>query len=589
MKARPLLVAWFVASAVALSLAQQTIVVSLTTGSIRGAVRDVQAATGPALVAVVFPIDSSKWTGPGGAAMIKRADVVSGRFAFDELPVGDYRLALATAADLTGWPAAAVLERLAAQKTLALPIAAGEQVGVDAVAIRLLDGVAIQDAAVSRIRFVSSGARTLFEPPVIPGSISGRVTDAEGKPVPGVEVRALAWTLGGGVTRNSIGPFVVTDADGRYVVPSQQPGAYLISVPSFTPDRQSPLGASVRRVPRASLGDDGNRRGYVNTYFPNAVDANAAKVVYVTTSERSGVDIQLSSRAVFDVAGRILGDLPIQVVPPVMTVTYLRGDSRTAFGDPRRVILSPDWTFAIDELPDGEYALDMIVGTGFVQDRLLVAGKAPPRVALVLHSFTLATGRAEFYGQSQPAATSRGMVYLSPVTPRDDGVYTSMVQADGTFSAQGIGPGPYRLRGSAPAPWVQVSGMINGLDTLDLPASLGKNVANAVVVFADRESRIVIDARNVRGEPAGEAGVLVFSDDQRYWISSSRRVQLSETTADGKCLLTDLPPGKYFAVAGRDFRMGRAITPTFVGALKSRAVAFEMGVGENKVVSVVVK
>lgn len=594
MRPRRLLVAAFVAAAAAATFAQQTIVVSTTAGSIRGTVRDVQSATAPALVALAFPADSTKWARPDAAAMTRRVDIMAGRFAFDELPPGEYRLALATAPDLTGWPAVPVLERLSAQKTLTVPVAASEQVTVDLVAIRLLAGIAIQDSTISRLRFVTGPVRAPVELvgilPGVPGAISGRVTDTEGRPVPGLEVRAVPWTIGGGVSRSAgLGPLAVTNAEGRYRIAGQQPGAYVVSVLSFTPERQSLLGTSVRRVPRASVGDDGSRRGYVNTFFPNVSDASAAKVVYVTTSERTDIDIQLASRVVFDISGRLTGNVPPQTVPQILTVTYAAGDGRAAFGEPRRVLVSPDWTFTLEELPEGEYALDMIVATGFVQSRIVVGPRTANTLNIALRAFTFATGRAEFRGQAVPAATARGLVYLSPVTPRDDGVYTSTLQPDGTFAAQGIGPGPYRLRASAPAPWVQVSGMINGIDTLDLAATLNTDVSNAVVVFTDREARLVIDARTDKGVPVPDIGVLVFSDDQRYWVSSSRRVHLSETAADGTCLLTDMPPGQYFAVAGRDFRMGRAITPAFVGSLKSRAVAFELGTGESKVVRVVVR
>jgi len=64
------------------------------------------------------------------------------------------------------------------------------------------------------------------------------------------------------------------------------------------------------------------------------------------------------------------------------------------------------------------------------------------------------------------------------------------------------------------------------------------------------------------------------------------RVQLGQTTSGGTATFSNLPPGRYFVVAGRDIAPNAAITPDFVTALQARAISFEMIAGESKSVDV---
>ena len=93
---------------------------------------------------------------------------------------------------------------------------------------------------------------------------------------------------------------------------------------------------------------------------------------------------------------------------------------------------------------------------------------------------------------------------------------------------------------------------MDGIDTLDIPYA-GDGSTNAVIVLADRPSSVLVSVRNEIDRPETDATAILFSEDARYWVSRSRRVQVAQLTPGGTATFTDVPPGKYFVLAGRDF------------------------------------
>ncbi len=76
------------------------------------------------------------------------------------------------------------------------------------------------------------------------GAIEGKVTDSEGIPIPGAEVKISSPNMIGG-TRS-----IVTDANGKFRIIGLQPGTYSIgvSLPGFTPQRRERVMVSVQKT-----------------------------------------------------------------------------------------------------------------------------------------------------------------------------------------------------------------------------------------------------------------------------------------------------------------------------------------------------
>jgi hypothetical protein len=429
--------------------------------------------------------------------------------------------------------------------------------------------------------------------PTAPGSISGRITDAAGKPIAGLEVRSFRRViLNGSPQLASSGDLATTDGDGKYRLANRPAGDYFVVALPHVTERTTPSGvATVRKAPPPEAGPDGRMLGYVLTFFPGAVAEREAEPVTVQASERTDVDFQLARRNVFDLAGRVeasqgrAGAASFIVMPA-------KPSEQLAGMNVRRGMAGADGSFEVSELADGEYMLSVRGPSGWAEATVTIAGRTPDPLTLPMRPDRIISGRVEFVGKTPPpvleqprAAPPSFSVELRPATMT---VGTSFILLpilpDGTFTARGSGSAPLSLRARTAAPWVQVAGLVDGIDTLDIPYT-GAGSTDALVVLADRPSSVLVSVRNEIDRPETDATAILFSEDSRYWISRSRRVQIVQLTPAGTATFPDVPPGKYFVLAGRDFGPNRVVSPAFIEGIKSRALPLEIAAGESRAIN----
>jgi hypothetical protein len=176
----------------------------------------------------------------------------------------------------------------------------------------------------------------------------------------------------------------------------------------------------------------------------------------------------------------------------------------------------------------------------------------------------------------RPAALSAGSSFTS--TP---------ISSTLTFSTRAGGSAPLALRLRVPAPWVQVAGFVDGVDTLDLPYT-GGGSTNALIVVADRRTALQVTVRDATDRPAADATVILFSEDPRYWTRPSRRAAVIAAVG-GAVTIPDVPPGRYLLTAARDIAPGQTVTPAFLESVKPKALPLETVAGENRSVTLRVR
>ena len=128
---------------------------------------------------------------------------------------------------------------------------------------------------------------------MFPGaSVSGRIFDERGVPVPGAQVYALRITYDRG--RRFLSPIPRrADERGEYRLFSLPPGQYYIRA-DVTPGG-------------VATGSDGMSR---TTYFPNAADLDTAQPVVLTAgAERTALDIGLRATAAATIKGKVINNL----------------------------------------------------------------------------------------------------------------------------------------------------------------------------------------------------------------------------------------------------------------------------------------
>lgn len=171
--------------------------------------------------------------------------------------------------------------------------------------------------------------------------VTGRVLDAENKPVEGARVGLLKAGSAGGVARWAEVAFAQTLDNGEYRIPRVGPGRYVVkcTIPS----------GEFQRMPSESEVET----GYAATYHPNVTDPSLTVQIEVSDArEIRGVDVQLNPARLFHVRG----SLEVPQVWRGATGHFMLLDR----ADPTQVIAtvkttSPSLQFDLAHIPPGSY------------------------------------------------------------------------------------------------------------------------------------------------------------------------------------------------------------------------------------------
>ena len=174
-----------------------------------------------------------------------------------------------------------------------------------------------------------------FKVKLVPvGAISGRVVDAEGQPVEGINVYAEVGTLGqrmGGVT----------DDRGQFRISGLNPGKYRVR----TVPQALPLPPEIRTDGTAEV-------QYASTYHPGAVDEKGGtRVIVGPASDVTGVDIRMVRTPIIRVAGKVSG-MPEGVKNVYVQMMRANGGQSSSGGP-----VKPDGSFEIWRPDPGKYNL----------------------------------------------------------------------------------------------------------------------------------------------------------------------------------------------------------------------------------------
>ena len=129
------------------------------------------------------------------------------------------------------------------------------------------------------------------------GVITGRVTDADGDPMPGIQVFAMQTYRARG--QRGLAPMgrAQTDDQGSFRIANLAPGPYYVAADNVDSRvREQDNGVRPGRVE--------NPASNVTTYYPDSVDAAGATALQVDAgSELRGIDIRIRRERVFSIRG----------------------------------------------------------------------------------------------------------------------------------------------------------------------------------------------------------------------------------------------------------------------------------------------
>ena len=388
--------------------------------------------------------------------------------------------------------------------------------------------------------------------------ITGRITDAEGKPVIEETIRLNFVDQNGQQTASGSGYaanylMYRTDDRGIYRLYGLPPGFYKVSVgrDAADPDGMGPTQGSF----------------YLRTFYPDTSDIAKAKIIELTEgSEATNIDIKLGQRGeTFSVTGRVVDSVtgkPVVGVRPTYSFQTGPGGTYSVGGSPS----DARGEFRLTGLAPGHYQLfvsSRIEGGGYYSDPITidVVDSDLTGVELKASQGLTISGVIMPDAQTNSNAISKFPRYRIMASSRSDAQPQtstngmSPIAADGTFQISGLSPGKVNFY-IAPLQPAMSSGMalpisrieLNGMDvtrTLEMQpgqsisdvrvfVSYGTGVIRGAVKFINGtmppDSRFYVGVRRAGAGP--EAGGTYMNNG-------------GEVDARGNFRIANLPPGTY--------------------------------------------
>lgn len=398
------------------------------------------------------------------------------------------------------------------------------------------------------------------------GVITGRVTDAEGRPVIGENVR-LALAGQSNESRGSFfyNPFLYqTDDRGIYRVYGIQPGRYIISVGEDGKSGMVRMGF-------------GRSVFYTRTFHPGVTEDSRAGVIEVTEgSEATNVDITLGRRSTtYAVSGQIVDSETGKPLPNVAAGygALREGEKQMgAFGFGARS--DAEGRFRFEGMLPGRYAAFTAPGeendSYSVPVPFEVSEGDVTGLVIKVKRGTSISGVAVIEGASDRSVLAKLSQLRINYWPETESLVSPSfgegvrINADGSFSIRGLRPGKLRLMlGGWPPPKgfsllrVERDGVEQRAGIIEVPS--GGQVTGV---------RLVIEYGSgiVRGQVRVLNGTL--PEGARLYVSARRpsaaepSLPGSEVDARGRFVFEGMPPGEYeLRLAGSFGQSRQRFTP----------------------------
>ncbi len=421
------------------------------------------------------------------------------------------------------------------------------------------------------------------------GAVSGRILDADGDPVSGVNV--LVSSTRANRNAPAANGYAVTNDRGEYRIFNLEPDGYRVSATYTPPSRND--GVRMQRPANADAAAGGE--AHPTVYYPATIDARQAAVVTVEPgAELNGFDLQLVRVHGVRVRGRVT--MPSTGGPPplLQMVVLSPIGQRDASGQGHSLVIrDPNGEFEFSGVMPGAYRLQ--VEAAGINGQQQMSGRRTLEVgASDLEGIEIAPGQpAELKGRvTAPEGRKLPpglMVMLGSREVGDrQGGGLAQVGVDGAFTMPQVAPGEYDvLIGSTTKS--EDDSYVHAIRIGDTDALAdGLHVGEGPLALLD----IVLKAnggtaecvvKDDKGEPVPDASILVAPDTPRH-----RQAALfgdCRTQADGTCKVLGIAPGEYHVYA---FPAGTEIDHRDPDALKpfeKHGEAVKFAEGERKSVN----
>jgi uncharacterized protein (DUF2141 family) len=359
--------------------------------------------------------------------------------------------------------------------------------------------------------------------------------------------------------------------------------------------------------------------GYAPVFYPGTTQLTTARSVRVGIAEEQlGIDFGLQRVALTTVSGQVI--VPNGQNPTTVQIRLMQAEggalglgqqtarpTQTGTFTFRSVVPGQYTVFATANVveprvpgqapasPDRGEVVNVQVNQQGMQRRIwaqadvFVDGAVPPMVSLTMQEGLSLSGNITFQGTApQPTGNNqRVRVMLNPLGAALQslglGNLSTTVDAGGRFTLNGVIPGRYRVSASGAQGWSVKSVMANGVDVLDFPFDIvgGETTPTVTIQFGDRNTDLKGVLTDATGAPSSDYTVVIFPDDQRYWVPFARRMRSTRPATDGKFAFVGLPPGEYRIAAVTDVETGEWLDPEFLRQLLPASISVRLADGQQ--------
>ena len=395
---------------------------------------------------------------------------------------------------------------------------------------------------------------------MLEASIVGRVLDDNKEPVPNMQVSLVAYEYFKGSAGYFYRNMGSTDDRGQFTIAQIEPGTpyYLLA------QKQSGALPTRSEVPL-----DPARRAAVpaRTFYPNSpVKEGAMRIVLRPGEAREGVDIQLKKVASLCVEGV----LSTPNGPAAITFTLEPQDPGSGLSEGRGHFNSlptghtaADGRYRICELPAGDYRLSALVTSQnvpsvFAVQTLTVGDKDIRNFNLVALPGQRLRGEVVWSGAPpEKPATAKANISIDPLRSARFMGSDGFVRADvpGEFSIPSVLVDDYVVRASFTQPDAYIKDVTyNDHSVLYEPLRMGmaSTAAGLRVVLATDGGTIAVSVADKKGNPSGDAQIILMPADAPSEAELSARVIRGRTDQTGTYKSPVLAPGKYLVTASEE-------------------------------------
>jgi len=409
--------------------------------------------------------------------------------------------------------------------------------------------------------------------PLIPDAvITGHISNAAGKPMPGVTLQAMRNSYRFGKPQLYQVASVRTNKAGEYGITALPPGKYYLRALSTVPPVSKP----------------GSSEAYVPTYYPGTSDRARAVALPVRPGEElGGIDVTLTPVRTVVVRGRVVDARASS--PGSGAEVTLVDEEGGIDSSPYETAADAKGSFELRGIPPGYYILmaqrpsrsdkdqaiwgrkTVHVGEVNVQDAVVVISPGVDISGRIRVDGKTNVDLSHLTGILEPSENLAVANFMPDVG-------TASVKPDGSFVFHEIPEGSYRIRFSPiPASFYMKSSAGDVLET-GITIARGQSLSGLEFTLSPGAPRVKGTVRKDQQPAAGVFVVLIPDSDRRGEPDYYRQ---SVTDLQGRFTLRSVPPGDYEIFAWEEIERAAYMDPDFLQQFEDLGKAVRLKEGDD--------